>query len=104
MVQNLKPRLAALLFIICFFPKLGLELFEHQAFHESKQSSSFHHEQIGVNCSCLDDISMPLAKATLAVLPPVISKEIISEYNSYLLSFNLIAKSFSSLRGPPATV
>ena len=108
MLQKVNVRAIALLLILVFFQKLGVELWVHNWLHESKTSHSIasaekgkpvvqHHQVI---CNCLEDAMMPLVATTIVQYDPV-STKLIDVFLANYSSFLSVDKEFSALRGPP---
>src|ERR1700730_2613858 len=110
-MRKLNLRMIALLFILIFSQKLGLELWLHNLFHEFRPLHTYavskkdrpSIEQQQVKCNCLEDVLMPLLKAdAISYLAPtrIFTTLFLLRYYP-VISAN---KVFSALRGPPAAV
>ncbi|HWB93955.1 MAG TPA: hypothetical protein VG605_19005 [Puia sp.] len=102
-MRRLNVRILALALILVFTQKLGLRLWMHRWFHETRALSASHLPAVDTLhpiCDCIDDFLMPLTGSALIELPPPVR------------SYNIVAaancppiptahKHYSSLRGPP---
>jgi hypothetical protein len=98
----------ALVLILIFSQKLGLELWLHNLFHEfyalhsyslpSKDSPTLAKQQI--KCNCLEDVFMPLLQ-TDAYLYQAPTRIFTNQLLSWYYPIISTRKVFSALRGPP---
>ena len=102
-MRSLHPKIIAIFLLLVFSQKLGLRLWMHHWFHETKtaQSSKFPcSEKKQVRCDCIDDALMPLTGSPFITVSITIQKYIVllAAYNS---PFSDTEELFYSLKGPP---
>jgi hypothetical protein len=103
-MRRLNVRIVALALVLVFTQKLGLRLWIHHWFHETRALSASHDtkvDKLQSICDCIDDFLMPLTGGvSIEMPPPIRSVHVI--HVAYIPLFSAAEKPFSSLRGPPA--
>jgi len=103
-LRKLNARIAALALILVFTQKLGLGIWMHNWFHETKVLKGQplpDIDKLSANCHCIDDFLVPLVEtpAVIAAAPERAFQIIPCVYRTFHSTFTY---SFASLRGPPA--
>jgi len=95
-------QIIALLLLLVFTQKLGLRVLLHNKFHSAVKSadSGSTASYYQVQCDCLDEALMPLAKAEPCLIP-MPAEGYLETYTSYNLSLFSALKIYRSLRAPP---
>ncbi len=94
-------KIISLYICLVFLQNLGLQLFVHEALHESKIKERSGEFSYKISCSCLDDSFTPISSTPLCEVPKP-HESVVTIFIESSEKFVSLQKEFTSLRGPPA--
>jgi len=97
----------AIIFLLLFGQKIGIELYIHNWFHTNYHKQSLPHKGdknvVSYSCNCIDDFSTPFAEPVSEIVSSAsIPHQIF--FSSHIQSHSFSPLLFNSLRAPPAIV
>lgn len=105
--RSIRSKISALIIILAFVNKLGLGLFMHIWFHETRsqvvsdsKDPAFH--LVTLKCTCVDDAMIPFEGSDIEIETKTAVKYFVNYSNSLRSFYSSIKKVFYGLRGPPA--
>jgi hypothetical protein len=106
MIRKFNIRIIAFSLLLVFTPKLGLRVWMHHWFHETKNVQNLpvtgtSSSSLQIKCDCAEDALMPLTEAQVFHLPACLDTFTGFIHDDYHSSIFTAVKHFPSLKGPP---